>query len=171
MWIDLISQPRCSLHPAAHKRDKIVSFWDICALHRDDFPPRAAPGELKVQIPAPPGIRALPCCNSLAKKHQKRTFLPLFRCCLFCLRQWEGEEEKKKKIRSKIKLCQGCRKGKVQGTRSQPGPSSSFTRVGIPAGHRASCRPPGARRAQGGKGHGDTACGLCTGCGDTLYRL
>lgn len=104
----------------------------------------------------------------VAKKHQKRTFLPLFRCCLFCLRQWEGE---KKKIRSKIKLCQGCRKGKVQGTRSQPGPSSSFTRVGIPAGHRASCRPPGARRAQGGKGHGDTACGLCTGCGDTLYRL
>lgn len=103
MRIDLISQPRCSLHPAAHKRDKIVSFWDICALHRDDFPPRAAPGELKVQIPAPPGIRALPCCNSLAKKHQKRTFLPLFRCCLFCLRQWEGEEEKKKKNQVKNK--------------------------------------------------------------------
>lgn len=164
MRIDLISQPRCSLHPGAHKRGKIVAFWDICALHRDDFPPRAAPVELRVQIPAPPGIRALPCCQKAPKKDFSASF-PL----LLVLSKAVGGG--KKKIRSKIKLCQGCRKGKVQGTRSQPGPSSSFTRVGIPAGHRASCRPPGARRAQGGKGHGDTACGLCTGCGDTLYRL
>lgn len=86
----------------------------------------------------------------VAKKHQKRTFLPLFRCCLFCLRQWEGEKKNQVKNKAVPRLSQrkSSRHSEPAGAKLQLHPrgnSRGAPRVLPPARGTASTGWEGAR--------------------------